>query len=376
MEEIEYAVRKCENLIRRGYSFSYILRVMRNYTGDPEEIYEIARCRIKMRDKFSVHNLYFDEYGLRYSTPEVVGRYRAERIKGYRIADISCGVGMQAIFFSFTNERVLGVDIDERRIRYARLNARAYGRENVEFVVGNCFSSDIVERTRGYDIIFSDPARKESEMERKLETLLPSPLKVIERYGDRNYIFDLPPQISRARIPESWEKEYISLDGRIKRLTAYTSDLRECDRRAVSLPSGESICSSDNEDSFIKTSELSNYIYLVDESIYYASLLGAFQKKYGVEYLQVGKRRTLATSGKIIRTAFLKPFQVVCVERSIKDMIACLRALDIGKLTLLFSVDPAKYWEIRKQLEMMLDGNKKAALFRIGEFYAAGVNVT
>ncbi len=375
--ELERCVEKAERLIRRGYRKEKILILLEKNKCDGEESYEIARCRIKIRDKFSKKNLYFDTYGLRYSTPEIVGRYRAKRIRGYTIADISCGVGMQAIFLAETNKEVLCVDIEPRRIKYARENAKIYGIRNMIFATGDCFSNEIYNMARRYDVIYSDPARSESERERSLHTLMPSPLKIMEKYGNKNYVFDLPPQISQEKIPSGWEKEYISLNGKIRRLTAYVGDLQEHDRRAVALPSGEEIY-ADEHKWFTKKIEFSNYIYIVDESIYYANLLDVLEKKYGIWYIQTGKRRTLASSSLPVKSGFLRAFKIIYFTDSLDEIIHFLRKEGYGKITLRFNVKPEKYWKIRNELERKLNGNAKASLFKVGKDYLVGIecNIT
>ncbi|NPA75830.1 MAG: class I SAM-dependent methyltransferase [Euryarchaeota archaeon] len=360
-------------MIKRGYSRDKILKKVN------EEIYEIAKCRIKMKNKFSVHHLYFDNYGLRYSTPEIIGRFRAEKIKNFRIADLSCGVGLQAIFFSFTNKEVLGIDISKKRVEYAKRNAAAYNAKNIKFIHGNCFSEKIYRIAKEYDILFSDPARAESEEERKLETLIPSPLKIIRKYGkDKNYIFDLPPQISIDKIPISWGKEYISINGRITRFTAYVGDIKTHNRIAVTLPK-KGVFWSDElryKDTIITDkSMLSDYIYLVDESLYYARLLNPFQKKYEITYLHIGKRRTLAT-GNWIDSPFLSPYRVLCIANSMEELIKCFRKESIGKVTLRFDLPPEGYWTIRKRIESTLKGNKKGSVFRVDDKWIATENVT
>ncbi|WP_243684043.1 hypothetical protein [Methanosarcina barkeri] len=45
----------------------------------------------------------------------------------------------------------------------------------------------------------------------------------------------MPPE----RIPFDCEKEYISLDGQLNRLTLYLGGLKQYDRMAVALPAGE-----------------------------------------------------------------------------------------------------------------------------------------
>ncbi len=376
---MEEAVKLCEKLIRKGFKKDRIKKeIKRKFSNiDPQEIYEIARCRIDMRDKYSVHELYFDMQGLRYSTPEIVGKFRAERVKNFTVADVSCGVGMQAIFFSFTNKEVIGIDLNEKRIKYARLNAKAYGVKNIRFIVGDALSEETVKMVKDYDVIFSDPARSESEEERDLKTLLPSPLKIMEKYGNKRFIFDLPPQIRMEKIPSDWEKEYISVNGRISRLTTYTHDLRMYTRSAVTLPSGSRFSVGSNKEiPFILSNKLRNYIYIVDESIYYAHLLGEFSQETGIEYLLTGKRRTIATSDDLIKNDFLKPYIVICCSSSFFSLISCLRKNSVGKVTLRFQIDPGNYWKIRNKIERNLQGEEKGAVFKIKNLWIGAKNVT
>ncbi len=376
---MEKAVKLCEELIRRGISKEKLLIQIRQKFAnvEPEEIYEIAKCRIKMKNKYTIHKLYFDLIGLRYSTPEIVGRYRAKRIKNTTIADVSCGVGMQAIFFSFTNKEVLGIDLNSQRIKYAILNAKAYHTKNIEFITGNAFAEDIIKIAKNYDIIFSDPSRPRIEKERSLKTLEPSPLKIMEKYGKRDYVFDLPPQISMEKLPENWEKEYISVNGEISRLTAYTGGLKAYDRVAISLPFGSKFATeSYKEIIFTLSNKLREYVYIVDQSLYYAHLLGEFAEKTGVEYISVRKKRTIATADEFIKNGFLRAYNVICKSSSLQSIINCLRENSIGKVTLRFNIDPGKYWEIRKNIERQLKGCKKGALFKIGDLWIGATNVT
>lgn len=386
---VEDAVRKCVQLIRAGYSRAKILNKLSGYEikfkrqrliFDLNDIYEIAKCRIKIKDKFSVKNLYFDEYGLRYSTPEIIGRYRAQKIRDLKIADVSCGAGMQAIFYSFTNERVVGFDINPKRVEFARRNAVAYGATNVKFHVGNCFSSEVIDRTKNFDVIFSDPARKESEPERSLETLIPSPVKIIEKYGaDRDYIFDLPPQISKVKIPDGWEKEYISVNHKIKRLTVYTNSLYKHDRVAVSLPQGEMLV-SDEPDYVDLEEDIGDYIYVVDEAIYYGELFEALKKSLNesIWYVRKAKRRSIASSSALVKSAFLEPYRVLGISKDLSSSILTLKENNAGKVTLRMDIQPESYWITRKKIESELKGSKHMYLFQLGRRYvtAEKCNIT
>ncbi|WP_269850008.1 hypothetical protein [Methanosarcina horonobensis] len=54
-----------------------------------------------------------------------------------------------------------------------------------------------------------------------------------------------PHQMPPERIPFDCEKEYISLDGQLNRLTLYFGGLKQYDRLAVALPAGEGLVSKD-----------------------------------------------------------------------------------------------------------------------------------
>ncbi len=102
-----------------------------------------------------------DMEGLRYATHEVVAKYRAERLKEFdvkSIADVSCGIGIQLIFYAMKVKRAYGIDIDPLKIEFARRNAEKYGVSNIEFINADSLSPETVERVDA-EVVFSDPAR-------------------------------------------------------------------------------------------------------------------------------------------------------------------------------------------------------------------------
>jgi len=123
----ERKVREAVELVRRGFDEKKLrARLGENW----ELIVEIARARIKARDKFSRDDLWMDLQGLRYSTHETVAKYRAKRLKEFgigSIADVSCGIGIQLIFYAMNVEKAYGIDIDPLKVEFARRNAEKYG---------------------------------------------------------------------------------------------------------------------------------------------------------------------------------------------------------------------------------------------------------
>jgi len=381
----ERSVNKALGLIRKGHSKDKIIRRLNDdiikglkkdsgfkFGLNPEDIYEIAHCRIKAKEKFGnlADKLFFDEEGLRYSTPEIVAEYRAKRLKCDTIADISCGVGAQLIFFARFCKKVYGIEIDRKRAFLAHLNAMRIGLKNIEIIEGNAFNDSIVERVRDADVFFSDPARPPSQPIRTVDALEPNPLEILEKYGyDKLIAFELPPQMPPSRVPIDGEKEYVSLNFKLNRMAVYTNTLAEVEVSAVSLPTGERVSSDDHSiPALEKGNKIRSAIYEVDPSIIKAELLPNLIGKLDshIEVLGGDKRRTLISSDDELDTAFLRKYKVLDVSDFNTSAIrSILKKLNAGKVTIRFHVDPAYYWDLRNKIEKGLKGDKWIHLFRI-----------
>ena len=339
-------------------------------------IAEIARARIRAKDKFSRDDLWIDLEGLRYATHEAVARYRAERLKEFgveSIADVSCGVGIQLIFYAMVVERAYGIDIDPLRIEFAKRNAEKYGVRNIEFINADSLAPETVEKVDA-EVVFSDPARPPEMPERRLEDLLPSPLKVYEAYREKaeGFIFDLPPQMRRERVPWKGEFEYIDLFGAINRRTFYTEPLAKAERSAVILPAGVRIESDPSLEDVVEwTEKPGQYLYEVPQSIDYADLINELFHLLPVEakMLLREKRRVLATGDEPVKSPYLKrtytvvgvvPFHPV----RINDF---LRKEGFGRATLRISVPEEDYWRVRRRIEANLKGDRRAFVFQLGD---------
>ncbi|WP_048151296.1 methyltransferase domain-containing protein [Palaeococcus ferrophilus] len=369
-EDITLAV----ELIKKGWDEAKIRR--RLPRDEADEIMEIARARIRARDKFSRDDLWMDLEGLRYSTHEVVARYRAKRLgkAGVKsIADVSCGIGIQLIFYATEVERAYGIDIDPRKVAYARKNAEKYGVSNIEFINADSLSPETVEKVDA-EVIFSDPARPPEAPERRLEDLLPSPLKVYEAYKSKtdSFIFDLPPQIRRERVPWKGEFEYIDLFGALNRLTFYFEPLARAERSAVSLPKGVRLESDPNLEDIVEwADEPREYLYEIPQSIDYADLINElFHSVDGeLRMLLREKRRVLATSSERLTSDYFKrAYTLVDVVKFHPLRInEVLRREGFGRVKLRASVPPADYYRFKELLERGLNGDKMAYVFGFGD---------
>ncbi|NJE42016.1 methyltransferase domain-containing protein [Thermococcus sp. GR6] len=338
-----------------------------------EEIVEIARARIRAKDKFSRDDLWMDLEGLRYATHEVVAKYRAERLAEFgvkSIADVSCGIGIQLIFYAMKVEKAYGVDIDPKKIEFARKNAEKYGVRNIEFINADSLAPETIERIDA-EVIFSDPARPPEMPERRLEDLLPSPLAIYGSYKHKtdSFIFDLPPQIRHEKVPWKGEFEYIDLFGHLNRLTFYTEPLAKAERSAVILPKGVRLESNPNlEDIVTWTEEPKQYLYEIPQAVDYADLLNElFHTVNGeLKMLLREKRRVLATSDERVESDYFKrSYTVVGVTKfhplRINDF---LKREGFGRATLRISIPENEYWRFRKRIEANLKGDRRAFIFQ------------
>jgi precorrin-6B methylase 2 len=324
--------------------------------------------------KFS-KSIYTCSDGLRFATPEIVARYRAGRLHTSILADISCGIGGQTIFFASECRKVYGVDIARDKLECAQNNATLYNLENITFIEGDALSPDIVEQVADADIIFSDPARPAEEAVRHTDSLRPGIPMVLGAYKDitDKFAFEAPPQMPPERIDFDCEREYISVDGKLNRLTLYFGPLKQCERSAVVLEDNAfHRLKSEDKSQLPEISEIHEpkmYAFEPDPAIVKAGLLGelVLEWKQPLEMVPIDSKRKLLTSDILIESPFFKnTFQLIGkVPYDCQAINSFLQGTDVGSAIIRFNIAPENYWDIRNKIERGLVGGKTAHLFKI-----------
>ncbi len=328
------------------------------------------------RDKYTVKftmPVLSDSTGIRLATPEIVADYVATRLETRVIADLGCGIGIQAIFFAKHCRKVYAVEIDPERLAYARKNARIYGTSKIEFIEGDALSDDVIRELSDVDVIFSDPARSFEARERRLEDLSPPPLEVIEKYQQMTgeMAFHLPPMIDPARVFFDCEREYLSLNGEVNRFTVYLGGLKRCERSAVILPARARLESTSAEREEIPVVGVPRtFIFEPDPSVVRAELLPELFRHLPEDaaLFRCEPRYTLITSERRSPNPFLKAsYQVVSTTEFDCDKIRhALEECGAKSAVLRFRIDPEEYWRMRTRLERGLTGDKTIHLFKCG----------
>lgn len=324
--------------------------------------------------------LYSDKDGIRFATPQAVAQYRAKRLKCETLADISCGIGGQTIFFAKECNFVYAVEIDPQKIEYAKKNCKLHSLDNIKFICGDALSPDVIEQIPKVDVIFSDPARPAEEDTRKVMSLEPGIPNVMFAYSDKtnNFVFEAPPQMPPGRIKFDCEREYLSLNGQLNRLTLYFGDLNKCERSAVSLPDGAYISSTDISSDIKDTQSPKMYAYEPESSVVKADMLPQLVESLkhnitsktddvnvDIEIFKIDKKRLLLTSDVQLRHSMLKNHYSVMKIMDFEPhaINTHLKKYDVGAVILRAGVDPADYWNIRNEIENGLNGKKTIHLF-------------
>ena len=151
----------------------------------------------------------------------------AKRMRGGRLLDLTCGLGMDAVAMADRFERVVAVERDEVLADVVRENLRRMGVENVEVVTASAeeYASSCKEH---FDWVYADPDRRTADGKRvvRLEdcspdmvALYPALGRITERVAIKNSpLFDIE---EAFRLFGDCTVEVLSLAGECKEVNIY-----------------------------------------------------------------------------------------------------------------------------------------------------------
>ncbi|HIH42689.1 TPA: methyltransferase domain-containing protein [Candidatus Woesearchaeota archaeon] len=356
--------------------------------------------RIKeQKHMYEEERLEYTKEDVRFGTPEVVAKYRAERLAkllkvslknpGSKIQcncliEIGCSIGFQTFLFAEAFKYVIAVEIDKRKIEIAIKNAAVLGLKNIDFVLGDALDKETIEQIKErirekklkVDAVFLDPERAESEQERILGTLKPDINKFISAYNrfTGNIAIELPPYIKSeklSKLPEH-ELEYISVDNNLNRLTVYFGNLKKADVSLVVLPEGKKIVKDVSGKKLIAKStgftEGHTYFYEINPALLVADVLeeALVQSKVDVtevKAFEYNKKKYLLSNRLLDEELFVR-YNILAVaepdEESIKAILAKARA---SKVILHGNIKQDEYFDLKHKFEKGLRGNKALHIF-------------
>jgi SAM-dependent methyltransferase len=199
----------------------------------------LIKLRRRAVGKFSRSSeMFFTALNLEQATDERIARHIAARFQAdWRVADLTCGLGGNAIFLAERCRGLVAVDSDAATLACAQANAVVYGvQDKIEFVAGR--AEDNIRS--GFDAFFLDPAR-DREGKSKTRSILnsrPALLELLPKMLDitPNVGVKISPAFDYKELellPEQPEVEVISQDSVVKVVMLWFGGLQTASRRAT-----------------------------------------------------------------------------------------------------------------------------------------------
>jgi hypothetical protein len=334
---------------------------------------------ILYQDKLNVPEKY-----LRFATPAVVADYRADKLKCKKLVEIGAGIGGQTLAFSKICKEVLAIESNKESAKILIQNLKKLKIENVEVIVVDALSKKAIEEIKKFqpDIIFCDTERPEKG-ERTIEKIKPPIKKLLENFSEitSKIAIEIPPFTDTENLKYNFEKEFISVNQQLNRLTLYFNELKKSDVSAISLPSKEKISGDSSNKKQLSRGGASDfaelrtgikkrgrelggndYLYVIDPTIIVAGLISELSGKFDSKILELNKPVLL--SDKKINSNFLTGYKILAIcKNEQKDILQNLKKIDAGKIVLRYNILPQDYWKIRNSYEKELNGKREISLF-------------
>ncbi len=300
---------------------------------------EVAEARRRAARRFAdAQKLFFTSESLAQATSPLLAAYHAARLTGFgRVADLGCGVGMDALALAQAGVAVTAVDSDPARLVFAQANAEARGvAHRIRFVCDDLTALRWVPA----DAVYWDPARRESgrRVSRHAESYEP-PLSFLEtlRAQVRGGCVKLSPALPDEVLDGLGGRvEFLSEERQCKEACLFFGEAvgaaGNAPRAAVLLPEGIVVAPSPPpEDEPLITGARGTFIHDPDPALVRAGVLGTAAHRLGAclvsaddAYLTSnapGERR-LVSSYRVVESLAYRP----------SDLRKTLRARGIGRL--------------------------------------------
>jgi hypothetical protein len=330
--------------------------------------------RLKRKKELSAKT----EEDLRFGTPQMVAQHRAKRLAALgpnTIIEIGAGAGFQTSAFASAAKSVIAVDIDEEKL------SRADFPENVIPVIGDAMGEEamqkIQEKAEGKTTIFLDPERPATSPHRTLAEIRPDIKEFLRIYSaiTPDIAIEMPPFLSKEeleQLPLPFEREYLSVDGRLNRLTLYFGGLRRCGVSAVRLPEGERVeGNAPLAEVIIGRSADAQYVLVPDAALAQAHLVGealAQGGNHAVHPVALGNKHVYLCATRV-KSKLFKAYRIVSSgpRREIERALTRCSALILhGKMT------EEEQRKLLKELRPFCRGRERLHLFLGERWYLAG----
>ncbi|TKR22771.1 class I SAM-dependent methyltransferase [Cellulomonas hominis] len=331
-----------------------------------------SRLRARAHDKLGefADGMLFTPAGLEQATRLVVAAQHARRYVAAgvtRVADLTSGLGADAMAFAGVGLRVLAVDADETTAALATINLRAFPEAEVRH--GDGLAVDLA--AEGVDGVYADPARRTAGGSRVFDPAAYAPplddvLAIRARVPALG--LKLGPGVPHSALPDDAEAQWVSVDGDVVELGLWFGPLAPegPGRSALLLGAGgrSALLRAATERARAEVGPVGGYLYEPDGAVIRAGLVAEVAAE--VQGRLVDSTIAYVTSDALHATPFATAYRVLdTLPFGLKRLRAYLRERGVGSLTIKKRGTAVVPEQLRRQLDLRGTATATIVLTRV-----------
>jgi hypothetical protein len=331
-----------------------------------------SRLRSRAREKFDdfADGMLFTPEGLEQATRLTVAARHAQRYAAAgcaRVADLTCGLGGDAMAMAALGLGVLATDVDELTAALATVNLRHFPDAEVRHADG--LTLDLA--AEGVDGVFADPARRTSGGRRRHDPAAYSPPlgRVLEVRGKVPALgVKVGPAIPHDLVPDDAEAQWVSVDGDVVEAGLWFGPLapdgpgrgalvlRGRDATTVRAPA-DGVPQPD-------VGPVGAYLHEPDGAVIRAGLVALVAAE--VHGRLVDPTIAYVTSDTLVTSPVAQSYRVLdTMPFGVKRLRTALRERGVGRLTIKKRGTAVVPEQLRKQLDLRGDAEATVVLTRV-----------
>ena len=329
-----------------------------------------SRLRHAARAKLGefASGMLFTQAGLEQATRLNVAARHAKRFADARIgsvADLTCGLGIDAMAFASLDIDVTAFEIDRATALLADYNLRHW--DNARVVWADAMVT-LAQGDIAAEGIFADPARRDGagrkHNPKDYSPALDDVVALQRRYPALG--LKVGPGIPHEAIPPECEAQWISVDGDVVECGLWLGPLARHHGHSALVIAADKAYELTGTTERADVGPLGRYLYEPDGAVIRAGLIGVLAAAQGAHLID--SSIAYLSADHLIETPFATAFEVSEVlPYSEKTLAAALKARGIGTLEIKkrgMDIDPAM---LRKRLKLRGDASATVFLTRVND---------
>jgi hypothetical protein len=329
-----------------------------------------SRLRAKGRAKFGdfADGMLFTPTGLEQATRLEVAAHHARRYLAAgttTVADLTCGIGADAMAFAGVGLRVVAADTDEVTAAIATVNLRHFPEATVRHADGLTLDMS------GVDAVYADPARRTSSGTRTHDpAAYTPPLDALLAVRGRVPALGVKvgPGLPHRAVPDDAHAQWVSADGEVVEAGLWFGPLAPegPGRSALVLRGGHAHVVADEPGAARPdVGPVGAYLYEPDGAVIRASLVHRVAQE--VHGRLIDPTIAYVTADRLVATPVASAYRVLDeLPFAVKRLRAYLRERGVGRLTVKKRGTAVTPDALRAQLDLRGDGEATVVLTRVG----------